>query len=609
MNYHSGSATVSVAVISAIILFASGTLALPQTNLNSIQLRGYVISSNSAPPAFVDYAVIPTNRLTNWTLAGVPGGVPEVGSANYRTTIWSNIAAGASAATINGALASCPSNEVVKLGSGTFTVSAEIQIQTSYVTLRGSTNTYIVYNGVNNNYDAIVELSTNGSGSYYTASDNCDPYTGASCGTPGYTVNNSVNILAGAKQGSTSLTITNTAGLKVGQVLGVDQLADDSSNVWSYGCRLPYDGTNSVWANRGAGARVLQQYVLVTAINNATNITISPALYSPFWSQALTPQVFWQVNQDVQYSSIEDLDVNAASLNGSCVDTVGAYACWVRNVTMHNPSTIHMQTLFTKNCEFRHCTFTDFPAGNSGAYGFQPVSSSDLRFEDNLFTNYFNAVNFVALSGSVFAYNYFTNDLANVSNVGNPTFNFFPHVGHSHFNLVEGNYARSQTFDCLYGNSSYNATFRNRLTGPEGTNNGWAERIMVRTYDFSAVGNILGSTNWGMDYEGLSGNDIWCYASNTNPASPGQWYDTRDIDPLVTNTMFRAGNWDATNNAVIWLNASSQTISNSLAYASKPTWWGSSRPWPPFDPNRSSSAFPTNLPAGYRFVNGGTDPP
>ena len=581
------------------------------------------VATNYATVTVAATAVIPTNRLIDWTQAGVPGGIP------FRTMIYTNIAAGASESVISNAVLNCPSNEVVQLGSGTFTFNTELMMQKSYVTLRGSTNTYINYITPINNADAVIEISFFGSGAYYGCSNNCEPYrNGVVCAQllclPGYVVTNSVNITAGAYQGSTSITMTNTAGLAVGQILGVDQLADTSNtfvlgtatnNVYSCGCRYPEDGGASAWANRGSGNRVLQQYVLVTAING-NNVTFTPGLYSPFWSSNQTPQAFWNVNSNVMYSSIEDMDINANFDQDACVDIVGAYGCWVRNCTFHKPTLCEADTLFAKNCEYRHCTFTDFAIPpSSGLYGFEPISSSDLRFEDNIFSNYYNAVNFAGVSGAVFAYNYFTNDITQNQypnppytddDVGNPTWNFFPHVGHSSFNLVEGNYVRSQTFDCLYGNSSYNTTFRNRLTGPEGTNDGWVERIMAHIYYFSAVGNVYGSMSWGMDYEGTSGNDIWCYSTVTNN---GAWYDVRIIDPRVTNTLFRGGNWDAVNNAIEWGAVAAQTITNSLAYPAEPAWYTNECahcPWPPYDPNLSSTAYPTNTPAGARFFKQGT---
>lgn len=45
----------------------------------------------------------------------------------------------------------------------------------------------------------------------------------------------------------------------------------------------------------------------------------------------------------------------------------------------------------------------------------------------------------------------------------------------------------------------------------------------------------------------------------------------------------------------------------SLFRDGKPPWFGD-RPWPPFDPKSPNSALYENIPAGYRFLNGGRDP-
>src|SRR6516164_5818300 len=57
------------------------------------------------------------SRQVDWSQSGIVGGIPSV------TTVYTTIAAGASAATINSAIASCPSNQVVKLGPGVFNLS------------------------------------------------------------------------------------------------------------------------------------------------------------------------------------------------------------------------------------------------------------------------------------------------------------------------------------------------------------------------------------------------------------------------------------------------------------------------------------------------------
>src|SRR5262245_18249191 len=75
--------------------------------------------------------IISPSRATDWSQAGIEGGIAP------RTTICATLNAGASASQINSAIASCPSNQVVQLGAGTFNLSSAINISRSNVTLRG----------------------------------------------------------------------------------------------------------------------------------------------------------------------------------------------------------------------------------------------------------------------------------------------------------------------------------------------------------------------------------------------------------------------------------------------------------------------------------------
>jgi hypothetical protein len=133
---------------------------------------------------------------------------------------------------------------------------------------------------------------------------------------------------------------------------------------------------------------------------------------------------------------------------------------------------------------------------------------------------------------------------------------------------------------------------------------------MSHTYYFSGVGNVLGTGGHSVLYEGptlaSAGDAIWDFDDYTGF---GVTHDTRNNDPRVTNTLFREGNWDATNNAVMWVNAAAQTITNSLAYSAEPAWYTNECghcPWPPYDPNLSGEAYPTNTPAGARLFKQGS---
>src|SRR5688500_14383402 len=77
-------------------------------------------------------AVLDPNRRTDWSQAGVTGGIPE------RTTICATLSPGATASQINSAIASC-SNGVVYLNAGIYNLSTGVTFNgRDNVTLRGA---------------------------------------------------------------------------------------------------------------------------------------------------------------------------------------------------------------------------------------------------------------------------------------------------------------------------------------------------------------------------------------------------------------------------------------------------------------------------------------
>src|SRR5882672_7377302 len=69
--------------------------------------------------AFAD--VIPATRVAQWQgTVGVEGGIPNV------TTIYTTLPSSATLAQINSAIAACPSNQVVMLSAGTYTLNSQI---------------------------------------------------------------------------------------------------------------------------------------------------------------------------------------------------------------------------------------------------------------------------------------------------------------------------------------------------------------------------------------------------------------------------------------------------------------------------------------------------
>src|SRR5262245_35683238 len=88
---------------------------------------------------------IPSNRRTDWTYTGVPGGIPN------RTTICATFSPGATATAINNAINAC-NNGVVLLNAGTYTSSSlngTIRVFKSNVTLRGAGADQTILTGLN----------------------------------------------------------------------------------------------------------------------------------------------------------------------------------------------------------------------------------------------------------------------------------------------------------------------------------------------------------------------------------------------------------------------------------------------------------------------------
>src|SRR5690348_15129100 len=77
--------------------------------------------------------IIDPARATDWSGAGVPGGIPS------RATSCATLAPGATADQISQAIAACPSGQVVTLQAGTYALSNGISFDgKSGVTLRGA---------------------------------------------------------------------------------------------------------------------------------------------------------------------------------------------------------------------------------------------------------------------------------------------------------------------------------------------------------------------------------------------------------------------------------------------------------------------------------------
>jgi len=229
-------------------------------------------------------AVVPADRQMDWYQAGVPGGIPTV------TTIYTTFSPGASAAQINTALNSCPSNSVVFLNAGTYDLGgSEITIKTDGVVLRGATTAAGFPATILNNTDIRM----------------------ARCQWPsagGWSNVKPIGVASGLTEGSTSMTLASSPNtdFKVGDVFMIDQ-ADDGTSV----------KTSSVtWAHRPS-----RSYCVVAQCTSISGNTIGfqPPLVGEYWNLSKSPQAFgWSslYGATLKRAGLENVDVipNGAGL-------------------------------------------------------------------------------------------------------------------------------------------------------------------------------------------------------------------------------------------------------------------------------------------------------
>jgi hypothetical protein len=260
-----------------------------------------------------------TPRAVNWTTVGSPA----VASSASWTQCGSTIAAGASAATINAAIAACPANHYVQLGAGTF----------------GSLN--VITFGQKSNVK-LVGMGANQTFLVFTGGTGCE-FGGMVCmdsGDLNYVLgpSNIANWTAGYAQGATSLTlsalITGSTAPTIGTSLILDQLDDTTDDGDINVCYEPStqaspcstNGDNGGFARTNRGQ---MQIVTITSVTGTGPYTIgfSPGLYMPNWNGCnavggCAPQGWW-ASSPIQNMGVENLSMDFSASEPSQGTGVG----------------------------------------------------------------------------------------------------------------------------------------------------------------------------------------------------------------------------------------------------------------------------------------------
>lgn len=577
---------------------------------------------------------IDASRRMDWSAAGIPGGIPT------RTTICSTLGTAGQApsfnqssvtsTTINNAVSTCGTDQVVLLNPGTYTLSTGIIVQRSHLVLRGfgANQTILNFtggNGCHGGYGSFVNMCI-------TPTDN-NFSTGPS---------NTATWTAGFTQGSTTITLSSVTNLKVGSLLILDQTDDSAVGAGLLVCQD--NGISppcSLEGNSGAQRPSREQEQIVTVASCDGNSTtghacvsgatvgITPGLYQDNWSSGKTPGAWWASNP-ITLVGVEDLTVDYSGNAGDKgIFISDCLYCWVRGLRSIDSGKAHIEIVQSAHSQVQDNYLFLTQSSASQSYGVEALSASDDLYINNI--SQYVATPWMIngpCTGCVVAYNFSINNLYTASAHYNlPSTN--QHTAGTAMLLYEGNVGGMFSADVFHGTHNMVTSFRNRWAGTQpacwvsgsyptitfGACTGQLITHDLHSYSryYNIVGDVLGTAgvhNFYQQYTGGPSSGPSIYEIGFGNSESG--HPTVLPDTLVLATLFRWGNWDAVSNAVRWcgnaLNtgwvigcASTTEVPSGLsAYANPipstetlppseflnamPAWWPVAKPWPPIGP-------------------------
>jgi hypothetical protein len=606
--------------------------------------------------------VVDSARATDWTNAGLPGGIPtgqtncttaacnllycNVNSAGTGICSGGGVSSGQiTSANITSAIASAPNDTVVRLPAtgGTITLTGSTPHgNRGHVVLRGAGPTQTKL------------LSGSGSGGIFF-SQNGSSGQGSEPNGPFV----ATNWTGGLTKGSTILTLASTSGISAGQNIILDQL---NNTTWIFlngvelgtGGSLPTGnstGRNGTSGFGGAANRAQMEMVHVVSVDSSTQITIAAPGVQYDHSSGLTPQAFaWNAGAgNIQYVGIENLSIDVAN-NDFAVSMPFCDYCWLKNVQITNTSRAGVYFWFGYRDEMRdsYVAGANVTAGPTD-YGIEVSSSTFTRVENNVTFGITSNVLTEDSVGTVIGYNYTLHTAS-----GNQIAAIDTHLAHNYLQLWEGNSTSGTDFDNSWGSASQITLYRNWMSGvsPNKTNFRTPVQVTAHNYYMNVIGNVLGTVGYHTRYRcdnvdsTQSDNMIYnlgFWNSCINGIDASNPYDTKTL-----TTLYRWANWDSVSYAAAGstngvhyctgsgtgssgVNASnascggsevptggadfpqavpaSTTLPDSFYLAAKPSWFGSVA-WPAIGPdvsggNVSNTAGHANkIPAQLCYENG-----
>lgn len=493
---------------------------------------------------------LPSERTYDWaSYCGIPGGIPT------RETIYQSFSSGASLSSISSAMTSCPADQVVYIGPGTYTGTLSINAANP-CTVRGDGAGNTIINGAVQILGSWIPSDVN---SWSSRSDISSGYT----------------------KDSTTITLSSTPGAAfvTGNLIMMAQNDD-------------YD---LVWHRTGnyAGSKNLRFLSRITGVsgNNVSFATPIPHTYTA----GLSPVC-------VAYSRYNTLvGIENMTINGSSpVEFTGADRCWLKGVEVTGFGNQGLLSYNSSQCEVRKCYFHDcsgFPS-DDGYWILMQYGNSCWKIEDNIAYRCM-AMIYNSASGCYAGYNAVYDNRRTALPLIQPSF-ISNHGPHSIMNLWEGNMGQRFVNDGYHGSGSHDVLFRNHFHGYN-SYTGWVnERRLIDlvkgSYYESSVGNVIGHSSYTptlyQAYLMAAHDESFCYvlgwaeggsADATTYTVPWEYWTKSFPDADVEDTLIRHANYDYKTVGIYEWADSDHTIADSLFYTSKPSWFGSAT-WPPIDP-------------------------
>jgi hypothetical protein len=449
----------------------------------------------------------PTGCAVDWSVAGIPGGIPTATQAG--STITSTGSDQTSA--INTALAACGGSvgaeKYVNLAAGTFVIAGTLTVPSyCYLNGQGANSTILNFTGSSGNGAIIL-----GSSSFPSTANDTAVTSGLTAGSTSVTVASATNISVGKLLTVTELNSlgnnvnsTGTEGFcnfcdvyggyrSSGQTVLVTGVSGTTITIspglyWTFGSTLPSWATSHTYypgANVTNGGNIYQETAAPTGSggNGPYNCTSGTGSFSTtsdgtctwtlYGSGTTTAPLATPFSPSAIQAGVENLQIyttNAGTTTSVGVDVLGSMCenCFVHGVEVNYTDADYFDFHYSYGGEVSNNYFSNAIFHQPGTYdstGQIDFYTSKMKIENNICERGHDCIVIErGPSGNVISYNYTLGEFdQNSPNfmIGGIDF----HGANPEFNLLEGNVLTTIDLDSIWGSSTRNTEYRNWVIG------------------------------------------------------------------------------------------------------------------------------------------------